>query len=119
MKLHPSTLKAWSRMKPPENVRGKAKLAWRRFALVRINGRPLAVPAKAACAWLRSVPNAEVALVGDTLQLSAGTSRIRLKCWAEDVPAEKPWDPRGTYYAPYQTIHDRVQALSHMAGRNL
>lgn len=93
MKIHLVTLKRWAALKPPATARPKARNAWRRFALVRINGQPLAVPAKAALKWARATGVESVEINGLTLRAECGASRIALKCWADSIPAEKSYDP--------------------------
>lgn len=115
MTIHLPTLKKWAALKPPISARSKAKLAWRRFALVRVNGQPLAVPAKDALRWARLANVTEVELSNGHVYAQSGTSRIALKCWATNIPAEKPYDPREALHAMHSGIRDRVE-LWQMAG---
>lgn len=108
MQIHLSTLKAWSRQKAPPHVRGKYARVWRRFAVVWINGTPLAVPAKAACAWMRSTGATVAWLQADTLNLGTEDSVIRLKCWRDDVPCEESFDAHNTPNCDHRPIWDRA-----------
>jgi hypothetical protein len=111
MQIHLSTLKLWARQKAPPNVGVKHARVWRRFAIVRLNGQPVAVPAKAAVAWMRSTAATVATVTPAGIDLAAGSSRVRLKCWPDDVPCESAYDPRPLYNwsrPSFQPISDRA-----------
>jgi len=104
MQIHLSTLKLWARQKAPPRIRGKHARVWRRFAIVRLNGTPVAVPAKAAVAWMRSTAVTIATVTPGAVELAAGTSRVRLKCWADDVPCEAAYRPADAYARAHNTF---------------
>lgn len=108
MQIHLSTLKLWARQKAPAHIRGKHARVWRRFAIVRLNGTPVAVPAKAAVAWMRSTAATVATVTPGAVELAAGSSRVRLKCWTDDVPCEAAYDARRYYNWSFLPILDRA-----------
>jgi len=108
MQIHLSTLKRWARQKAPAHIRGKHARVWRRFAIVRLNGQPVAVPAKAAVAWMRSTAATVATVTPGAVELASGTSRVRLKCWADDVPCEKSYTVTVTNHCSFAPIYERA-----------
>lgn len=86
----------WAAMKPPVGISARAKLAWRRFVPIELEGQRLAFPVKAALAWMRATGAESMTYDGMSLRGQLGGSRIALNVYAACIPCEEPYDARVT-----------------------
>lgn len=91
----------WAKLMPPIGISSRAKLAWRRFAVVELDNQLVAFPAKMALSWMKSTGAesmnfdtrfAETAQ-GLSVRGECGKSQINLRVYANSVPCETPFDP--------------------------
>jgi hypothetical protein len=90
----------WAALKPAVDLSARAKLAWRRFAPVTIDGLKIAFPAKAALAWMKATGATTMTLdlrfaessQGVSVRGEHGNSRINLCVYVKAVPCEEPYD---------------------------
>lgn len=84
----------WAKLMPPLGISTRAKLAWRRFAVVELNGIRFALPAKGALAWLKSTGATDLTFDGYALRGHHGGSRIALLAYTTSVPCEESYEAR-------------------------
>jgi hypothetical protein len=111
----------WSKLMPPIGISSKAKLAWRRFAVVELNDVRYAIPAKAALAWMKSAGAESMTFDYNALRGQSGNSRIILRVYTSDIPCETPYDPVAKHANElrYGPILDRCEIADMIKGDSL
>jgi len=119
----------WAKLMPPIGISSRAKLAWRRFAIVELENKLVAFPAKMAASWMKSTGaksmNFDTRFAGTAQGISVrgecGKSQINLKVYANSVPCETPFDPvaKSAYNLGSGPIRDRCEIAEMVNGEAL